>query len=193
MRGGRPGRDGARRPERRDGRRLWEHMIHATPAEVPVPGLLYDTKHFSYIPRDLCGVPHMTALTEIFFDTVYFPRNGWAVVRWWETRRPVYNAAVGGTGLVTLATLALLNALPPLGVTAQIALVYGLVANVCYSLGPLFDLLARRLGGPDYAPVGPTLFRYGFVFSIGLTLFPVMIAGLWWAVRLVLWLRGVMG
>jgi hypothetical protein len=164
-------------------------MIPDPPSEVPAPAVLYAAKHFSYIPRDLSGVPPMTALTEIFFGTVYFPRNGWTVVRWWEARRPVYNAAVGGTGLVTLAALALLNALPPLVVTVQIALVYGIVANICYSLGPLFDLLARRLGGPDYAPVGPTLFRYGFVFSIGLTLFPVMIAGLWWAVRLVLWLR----
>ena len=133
----------------------------------------------------------MPALTELFFDTVYFPRSSWTVVRWWEARRPIYNAAVGGTGVVTLASLALLGALPPLAIAAQIVLVYAIAANVCYSLGPLFDLLARRLGGPDFAPAGPTFFRYGFVFSIGLTLFPVMIAGLWWAVRLVLWLRGV--
>jgi hypothetical protein len=135
----------------------------------------------------------MTALTRLFFDTVYFPRNGWAVVRWWEARRPAYNAAVGGAGLVTLATLALLHALPPLGVVLGVVAVYGTIANVCYSLGPLLDLLARRVGGPDYAPVGPTLFRYGFVFSIGLTLFPIAIAGLWWVVHLALWLRGVIG
>ena len=135
----------------------------------------------------------MTALTELFFDTVYFPRNAWTVIRWWEARRPVYNVAVGTAGLVTLASLALLHALPPLAVAAQIALVYGIVANICYSLGPVVDLLARRLGGPDYAPVGPTLFRYGFVFSIGLTLFPIGIAGLWWAVHLALWLRGAVG
>jgi hypothetical protein len=132
----------------------------------------------------------MTALTQLFFDTVYFPRSAWAVVRWWETRRPAYNVAVGAAGLVTLATLALLHALPPLVVVAQIVLVYGVIANLCYSLGPVFDILARRLGGPDYAPVGPTLFRYGFVFSIGLTLFPIAIAGLWWVVHLALWLRG---
>ena len=132
----------------------------------------------------------MTALTHLFFDTVYFPRNAWAVVRWWETRRPAYNAAVGGAGLVTLAALALLHALPPLALVAPVVLVYGLIANLCYSLGPALDLLARRVGGPDYAPVGPTLFRYGFVFSIGLTLFPIAIAGLWWVVRIALWLRG---
>ena len=133
----------------------------------------------------------MTALTELFFHTVYYPRNVWAVVRWWEARRPVYNLAVGATGLLTLTVLALLNALPPLAVVAQIVAVYGVVANVCYTAGPVFDLLARRVGGADYAPVGPTLFRYGFVFSIGLTLFPAGIAALWWVVHLALWLRGL--
>ncbi len=133
----------------------------------------------------------MTALTELFFDTVYFPRSGWAVVRWWEARRPLYNAAVGGTGLVTLATLALLQALPPLAVVVPIVAVYALVANLCYSLGSVVDLLARRVGGPDYAPVGPTLFRYGFVFSVGLTLFPIAIGTLWWVIHLALWARTV--
>ena len=28
-----------------------------------------------------------TALTRYFFGTVYHPRNAWAVVRWWESRR----------------------------------------------------------------------------------------------------------
>jgi hypothetical protein len=132
----------------------------------------------------------MTALIELFFDTVYFPRNALAVVRWWEARRPAYNVAVGATGLFTLSVLSLLHALPPLVVVAQIVAVYALLANLCYSAGPVIDLLARRVGGPDYAAVGPALFRYGFVFSIGLTLFPLAIAGLWWAVHLVLWLRG---
>ena len=125
----------------------------------------------------------MSALTRYFFDTVYFPRSALAVVRWWEARRPAYNAAVGAAGLVTLAGVALLGALPPLGVVATIAVVYGLLANVCYSFGPLAELAARRWGGSAFAPVGPTLLRYGFVFSIGLTLFPLGIAVLWWIVR----------
>lgn len=136
----------------------------------------------------------MTALTQIFFDTVYFPRSPWTVVRWWEARRPVYNLAVGATGIVTLTVVGLAGLLPPLvGVVAVVA-VYGVLANLCYSAGPLLDLLARRVGGPDYAPVGPTLFRYGFVFAIGLTLFPAMIATLFSLVRIALWLgRGGVG
>jgi hypothetical protein len=136
----------------------------------------------------------MTALTELFFDTVYFPRTPWAVVRWWESRRLVYNLAVGAAGLVTLTVVGLAGLLPPLGAVVVIVAVYGVLANLCYSAGPLFDLLARRLGGPGYAPVGPTLFRYGFVFAIGLTLFPAMIATLFSLVRIALWLgRGFAG
>ena len=134
----------------------------------------------------------MTALTRLFFDTVYFPRSTWEVVRWWEARRPVYNLAVGAAGVVTLATVALAGLLPPLDGAVAIAAVYGLLANVFYSAGPVIDLLARRVGGPDYAPIGPTLFRYGFVFAIGLTLFPMVLAVLWTTVRLVIWLGRVL-
>ena len=35
-----------------------------------------------------------------------------------------------------------------------------------------------------YAPVGPALFRYGFAFSVGLTLLPIPLAILSWGVRL---------
>jgi hypothetical protein len=135
----------------------------------------------------------MTALTELFFDTVYFPRTPWAVVRWWEARRPVYNLAVGAAGIVTLTVVGVAGLLPPLEGIVAIVLAYGVLANLCYSAGPVLDLLARRVGGPDYAPVGPTLFRYGFVFAIGLTLFPAMIATLVSVVRLALWLGGGFG
>jgi len=115
----------------------------------------------------------MSALTRYFFDTVYYPRSAWHVVGWWERRRASYNAAVGACGLVTLAVLALLGLAPPARVLAVLVPAYALAANVCYSAGALVDLLARRVGGPDWAPVGPTLFRYGFAFSVGLTLLPI--------------------
>jgi hypothetical protein len=31
--------------------------------------------------------------------------------------------------------------------------------------------------------IGPVLFRYGFVFSVGLTVLPVLLAGLGWLAR----------
>ena len=115
----------------------------------------------------------VTAVEKYFFTPLYYPPGPWAVVRWWEARRPVYNVAVGTAGLVTLATAALLEPFPnglfPLGA----ALVYGVMANLCYSMGPLADLALRRLLGDRAPAVGPVLFRYGFAFSLGLTLLPI--------------------
>jgi hypothetical protein len=55
-----------------------------------------------------------------------------------------------------------------LGVTA-----YGVAANVCYSLGAPLELLLERWLGRETYGVGPALFRYGLVYSVGLTLFPL--------------------
>ena len=126
----------------------------------------------------------MSALTRYFFQTVYYPPSAWSVVAWWETRRASYNAVVGACGLVTLATLALLGMLPPGHALAILVGAYGVLANVAYSCGAVADLAARRLGGPDWAPVGPTLFRYGFAFSVGLTLLPIPLALLGTVLRL---------
>ena len=98
---------------------------------------------------------------------------------WWESRRVAYNAIVGGAGLVTFATLQLISFLPPhlpLQVPWQVVVAYGIAANVCYSFGYLMEWLLDRLWGDEVAPVGPTLFRHGLVFSIGLTVLPIGIA-----------------
>jgi hypothetical protein len=133
------------------------------------------------------------AVEKYFFTPLYFPRTAWSVLRWWETRRPLYNAAVGTAGLFTLGVVAALSRLPPgpaggpadpAGIVGGV-LFYGVLANLCYSLGAPADLLLRRLLGERAAAAGPVLFRYGFVFSIGLTLLPVPLAALSWLFRLV--------
>ena len=60
---------------------------------------------------------------------------------------------------------------------------YALLANACYTLGPVAELVLRRLLGDRLLPVGPLLFRQGLVFSVGLTLLPMLLAGAVWAVR----------
>jgi hypothetical protein len=55
-----------------------------------------------------------------------------------------------------------------LGVTA-----YGIAANVCYSIGAPLELLVERWLGRRTYGLGPALFRYGLVYSVGLTLFPL--------------------
>ena len=136
----------------------------------------------------------MSAVTRVFFAPVYRPHNAWAVVSWWESRRPLYNVSVGAAGLVALAAVYGFAALPPhpavVRMPWQVVLVYAVLANVAYCAGPLADLWARRAGGERWAVVGPTLFRYGYVFAVGLTLLPVVLAVGSWAVRILIALSG---
>jgi len=117
----------------------------------------------------------MAALTSVLFPEPTLQRSTPAVIGWWERRRPLYNLVVGATGLVTLSvfTLALGPAmmLQPgtlIGITA-----YGVAANLCYSLGAPLELVLERWLGRETYGLGPALFRYGLVYSVGLTLFPI--------------------
>jgi hypothetical protein len=130
----------------------------------------------------------MSAVTKFFFAPVPEERSTWAVINWWESRRAVYNLAVGFTGAFSLGVANLIALLPPnpvrIGFPWGIVLAYAVIANICYSFGPLADALIRREWGDRYAVVGPVLFRYGFVFSVGLSLLPMAVAGLGWVARL---------
>jgi hypothetical protein len=125
----------------------------------------------------------VSAIEKYFFTPLYYPRSVWSVIRWWESRRPIYNLAVGASGLLTLGAVALLEPGSPFLFLGG-ALVYGVMANVCYSLGPVGDLVLRRFLGDPAGAAGPALFRYGFAFSIGLTLLPIPLALLNRLVRL---------
>jgi len=52
-------------------------------------------------------------------------------------------------------------------------LVYAVLANVCYTLGPIIELILERVWKDRLLPIGPALFRQGLAFSIGLTLLPI--------------------
>jgi len=116
-------------------------------------------------------------LTRLLFEPTLL-RSPLRVVQWWESRRPVYNLAVGATGLGTLVyanALSLLVRGQWMGVEWQLIVVYGVAANLFYTLGwAAENLVERWLGRPVYG-LGPALFRHGLVFSIGLTLFPAAV------------------
>ena len=135
----------------------------------------------------------MSSLAEVLYPLPDLRRTPLSTLRWWESRRLAFNKAVGASGLVTLAGVSLLCALPPFGSLIPLpgmlvaAAVYGLLANVCYSLGWLTELLARAAWGRSAPDMGPLLFRQGMIFSVGLTLFPLLLAGLLWMARIVAW------
>lgn len=126
----------------------------------------------------------MTALSRFFFRNEVSCRTPAEVVGWWEARRLPFNVAVGTAGAITLGAVHLIARLPPNPIplpllpTLAIGGIYGVLANVCYSAGWAVELMVRRALGPEMEPVGPALFRYGFVFSIGLTLFPIALISL---------------
>ena len=131
----------------------------------------------------------MSDVTNFFFRSPTTAPSVWSIVQWWESRRLVYNAVVGSVGLGSLATIWLFANLPPHSPNFQLpwegVIVYGVLANVCYSAGPVVDLAICRGWGPGFAAVGPALFRYGFAFAVGLTLLPVPLSLLEWGARLV--------
>jgi hypothetical protein len=127
---------------------------------------------------DLQSAP--SAVERYFFTPLYYPRSPFAVIAWWERRRLVYNASVGAAGMLSLITMITLkpgdgSAMQDFGWLFGVG-AYGVLANVCYTFGWGIDLFLRRLLGIRAPDIAPVLLRYGFVFSIGLSLLPIPIA-----------------
>jgi hypothetical protein len=128
-------------------------------------------------------------LVEVLYPLPDRRRTALSNLVWWESKRLTYNKAVGGAGLVTLATVTLFFSLPPFPEPPPLAFlvggaaVWGIAANVCYSLGWVVERIARRLWGRETPDVGPLLFREGVIFSVGLTLLPAGLAAVAWVVR----------
>lgn len=138
----------------------------------------------------------MSRLVEFLYPLPELRRSPWSLLSWWESRRPAFNAIIGGAGLVTLGAVRLVTALPPnpWGITVlqelPIIVTYAVLANVCYSGGFFTELFMRKFLGEGAPRPGPALLRMGLTFSVGLTLFPVAIVGIDWVLRIVkYWLR----
>ena len=135
----------------------------------------------------------MSQLVEVLYPVPDLRRTPLSSLRWWESRRLLFNKVVGATGLVTLAGVSVFFILPPrtlgefslVGMVA-VSVVYGIAANACYTLGWLAELAARAVWGRRAPDLGPLLFRQGLIFSVGLTLFPVLLMALLWVVHVVL-------
>lgn len=130
----------------------------------------------------------MTALTDFLFPLPE-RRNVTGILRWWESRRVFYNAAVGAAGMVSVCTSLLFSVLPAIGddllVPWPAIVVFGVGANLCYFLGPMAEMAITKLWGDRVLPVGPALFRMGLTFSVGLALLPTLLLCITFVFRLV--------
>ncbi len=130
----------------------------------------------------------MTELTEFLFPAPARRTVG-GIVRWWESRRLAYNLFVGGAGLLSLGAINLITLIPPglprVGFPWQVVVVFGVMANVCFLLGPAIEIALQKLWGEKLLPVGPALFRMGLTFSVGLALFPTLIVMIAWVFMVV--------
>lgn len=131
----------------------------------------------------------MSSLTTFLFPLPAPRRDLWSIWHWWETRRVAYNLLIGATGCFTLGAVGMFSGIagggPPLRGLVFVSVIYGFLANLCYTAGPVLEIALDRYLGERAPRAGPVLFRQGLVFSIGLTLFPVALAGLWAAARIV--------
>jgi len=107
---------------------------------------------------------------------------------WWEFRRIPFNLAVFACGFVSGSVIAFAGG-RMLGQEADLGhpfigiILYGLAANLCYTLGWITELLWAWGDTARTEKIRPKIFRVGLVFSASLTLLPAMAIPLIWAIQ----------
>ena len=119
----------------------------------------------------------MSALTEFLFPAPA-KRTAGAIFGWWEKRRLPYNLIVGVTGLASVTWIWLGETMMGSAFGSfpwQPIVIVGVLANICYTLGPIIETFIEKLWDGEVLPAGPVLYRMGLTFSVGLMLLPGMI------------------
>lgn len=110
------------------------------------------------------------------------------VIRWWELRRLLYNAVLLVVGVAAIAGMEWLmtkvipmgeDAIEPMALVLG-AVVYGIMANLCYTLGWVIELSSRRKDPLAARRRGRWMFRAGMIFSCVLTSLPFWFACVYW-------------
>jgi len=120
----------------------------------------------------------------------------WNIIKWWEVRRIPYNLIVGATGVFTclaligvtvIGTLIFEKAwgeqpslLPDSPIFAMLfygfaVMAYGVAANVCFACGWIVEIFVRKVWRERAGAFGEISFALGLVFSILLTLVPIVL------------------
>jgi hypothetical protein len=108
------------------------------------------------------------------------------IISWWEKRRVWFNLIIGVTGILSCVIMFGLVSLmtqiypkkdwfgdqwwPLFGIP-----LYGIMANVCYTLGWIAEIIAVKYWQERSRYFGQISFSLGLFFSILLTLVPAMI------------------
>jgi hypothetical protein len=107
-----------------------------------------------------------------------------AVVLWWEARRVPYNAIVGAVGLVSATIMigvaftcesrggAPIGLPDPPAFAIVGALLYGVLANICYTGGWITEVVVAKVWSAETTRFGPIAFTLGTAFSVLVTLIP---------------------
>jgi hypothetical protein len=115
--------------------------------------------------------------------------SAWQAIGWWESRRAAFNLIVGSAGIVSGLVIGIVGAGsyflfdgdfglpdPPLFAVFG-AVIYGIMANICYTGGWIVELGIRK-AWPEQADRFATLtLAVGVVFAVVLTLSPGILLG----------------
>jgi hypothetical protein len=111
------------------------------------------------------------------------------IIGWWESRRIPFNLIVGSAGILSCIVVGIVGAgsfilfdsdfgLPdPPGFALVGILIYGIIANICFTGGWLAELLVRRIWPREADRFATSSFSLGLVFSVLLTLAPGIVIG----------------
>jgi len=115
-------------------------------------------------------------------------KRPWDAIVWWEIRRIPFNLLVLAVGFVTFLIVAFAGSRivgpdadfgnPFLGV-----ILYAIVANLCYTLGWITELLWAWGNTAQTEAIRPKVFRAGLIFSAVLTLLPAIVLPLIWVIQ----------
>ncbi len=102
----------------------------------------------------------------------------WEAIRWWEARRIVFNFILFLVGVLSIVVLYLVA--PEITILsapgAAGVILYGLAANVCYTIGWITEW-AWSSGNTNLTRnVRPRIYNAGLIFSVLLTAAPAYLA-----------------
>jgi MFS family permease len=114
--------------------------------------------------------------------------TNWQIIRWWELRRLLYNTILFAIGITSIFVMELLmekvipvgeDAIEPMALALGVV-AYGIMANVCYTLGWIVELIGRRQHEARARLRAKKLFLMGLWFSCLLTSAPSWFGLVFW-------------